>query len=318
MSNGKCISLFLLICMFLFSACSILDDKIDVRLYEENDFISELILKYRQYALVSKEKYRNDDYKFFNKKSKKIAKLTDDEILSTKNNKKIVFSEKEKFEIYNYKNRLFSLVNNNSLKTEYPIKTANLFFFLDCWNYYAFITNDRKQSLYCRQNFIDIFLPTEREFLKENNIFYKNKEVEVVLTKEEKDFFEKFNNDNSINIYFDLDSYKLNGEAIKEIKSLLKYLANLNEQYLVIITGHTDRSGKVIYNNNLALKRANSVYNILIKNGVPKEIIKISGFGSKEPAVITKEKAVNKLNRRVEIRLQKNHNVEQNYLPQPL
>ena len=91
---------------------------------------TELELKYRQYALVSKDRGKKKDYKFFNKKSKRIPKLTDKEILSTRNNPSVVFSEKERFEIHNYKNRLLKLVKNNDMKINYPIKTANLFFFL--------------------------------------------------------------------------------------------------------------------------------------------------------------------------------------------
>lgn len=308
----------LIISVFLFSACTSKNGVIDKKLYENDDFNTELSLKYKQYALVSKNNNKKKDYKYFNKKSKKINKLSDNEILSTKNNKKILFSEKEKFEIYNYKNRLFELVNNNNIKINHPIKTANLFFFLDCWNYYSFIADNYTQAVYCRKNFVDSFLATEREFKHENNIFYKNDNNSIQLTEEERKFFDRFDNTNVVNVYFDYDKYKLNSESLKEIKNFLKYVSSLNEDYIITITGHADRSGNVLYNNRISMKRAKTVYNILIKNGVPAEFIKISSFGSKEPAVITDNKDRNKLNRRVELRLEKNYNVKQDYLPQPL
>ena len=68
----------------------------------------------------------------------------------------------------------------------------------------------------------------------------------------------------------------------------------------------------------MVIQYITTVYNTLVKNGVPAELIKISSFGSKEPAVITNVQDKNKLNRRVELRLEKNYNVKQDYLPQPL
>ena len=237
--------------VFLVSACTLKRDGIDKKLYESDDFGTELSLKYKQYALVSKDNNRKKDYKYFNKKSKKIKKLTDEEILTTKDNKKVLFSEKERFEIHNYKGRLLDLVRNSDVKLNYPIKTANLFFFLDCWNYYSFVSDNYTQAVYCRKNFIDSFLAIERELKHENNVFYKNENQSVQLTEEEKKFFDKFNNDNVTNIYFDYDKYKLNSESSKEIKNFLKYVSTLNGDYLIIITGHTDRIGNTIYNNGL-------------------------------------------------------------------
>ena len=102
------------------------------------------------------------------------------------------------------------------------------------------------------------------------------------------------------------------------MKNFLKYLSSINEDYKVIITGHTDRYGNVFYNNKLSRKRAKTVYNTLIKNGVPSEFVEISGHGSREPFVITDNKNKNKLNRRVEIRVERNYDVKQDYVPQPL
>lgn len=314
---GRTINLLVLI--FFISACSLINKKdVQKELYELDDFNSELILKYQQYALASKNKGIKKDYKYFNKKSKKINKLTDEEILTTKYNKKLLFSEKERFEIYNYKQRLLDLVYDYNIKSTHSIKTSNLFFFLDCWNYYAFISNNYTQAMYCRNNFVDTFLATEREFKQEDNTYYKNDTSNLELTEEEKKFFDKFNNKNYVNIYFDFDSYKLNNEALLEIKNFLKYLSNINEDYKIILIGHTDRYGNVFYNNKLSMKRSKTVYNTLVKNGVPSEFIKINGIGSKDPFVITDNNGKNKLNRRVEIRIEKNYDIKQDYIPQPL
>lgn len=314
---GKKVIFNLFAIVFLLSAC-VSRNVIDKKLYENDDFNSELSLKYKQYALVSRQNGVKKDYRYFDKKSRKIERLSDDEILTVGGSRETLFSEKEKFEIYNYKNRLLDLVNGHNIKANQPIKAANLFFFLDCWNYYSFVTNNYTQAAYCRKNFVDSFLATEREYKHENNVFYKDNNYRIQLTEEEKKFFDRFNNGNVTSIYFDYDNYKPNKESLIEIKNFLKYISNLNEDYMVTIVGHADRIGNVMYNNTLSRKRAKSVYNILVKNGVPAEFIKINSRGSKEPAVITDSKNKNKLNRRVELILEKNYNVKQDYLPQPL
>ena len=137
------------------------------------------------------------------------------------------------------------------------------------------------------------------------------------LTKEEELYYLDFAKNKVINLYFDFDNYKLNPESLTKVSSILRYLNELKEDYKITITGHTDRIGKAIYNNTLARRRANTVYNILIKNGVPRNLITVANMSSKFPQIITKQNEKNQLNRRVEIKIDTGYRI-QDMSPQPM
>lgn len=120
-----------------------------------------------------------------------------------------------------------------------------------------------------------------------------------------------------MDIFFDYDSFKLNDKANEKIKVLLKYINNLKTSYKVSVIGHADRIGKPIYNNNIAIKRANVVFNALVKNGIPRDSINVKSYSSKSPKVITKQKDKNQLNRRVEIILDLDYK-QNDVIPQPI
>lgn len=309
---------FYTLILLMIISCSSRVSKKEKDLMSYNDFKSELSLKYLQYADLLDEREQTKDSRYFRSKSELALKRKYKQLLSTEVNRNILFSEKDRFELLDYKKRLLKLVEENNITSVYPIKTANLFFFLDCWSYYKLKVSDANQAVYCEKNFLVPFLALEREFNEEAYVFYKQKSAEIGLTTEEKEYFDKFNNQNVVNIYFDLNSYKLNNLALKELKAFLKYLSTVMEDYKIVITGHTDRSGNVFYNNQLSRKRARTVENVLVKNGVNKDLISINNTGSKNPSVITKNQDLNKLNRRVEIRIERNFNIKQDNLPQPL
>ena len=66
------------------------------------------------------------------------------------------------------------------------------------------------------------------------------------------------------------------------------------------MTGHTDRSGSDPYNNNLSLRRANAIAEMLAGMGVARNRIEVSGRGESEPKVPTMDGERNPTNRRVE------------------
>ncbi len=291
----------------------------DNDIFEYNDFKSELVLKYRQYATLVKERGQKNSYNYFTKQSQLVySNAADEVLLNTNSSNNLIFTEDLRFKLLDYRNRLLNLAKQHNLKKVYPIKTANLFFFLDCWGYYSLKENEINQANYCQRNFMNLFITLERSLTQEEYISYEAQDKKTNLTNEEKEKFSRFDNDNLINIYFDLNSYKLNATATQDIKTFLKYLSNVMDDYKITLIGHADRTGKVLYNNELSRKRARTVYNILVKNGVPPSLISIENSGSKKPGVITNAQTINKLNRRVEIKLEKNTDLEQDYLPQPL
>jgi outer membrane protein OmpA-like peptidoglycan-associated protein len=68
-----------------------------------------------------------------------------------------------------------------------------------------------------------------------------------------------------------------------------------------MVNGYTDSSGTPKYNQALSLRRANTVANELVKDGVARGEIDIKGFGETHPLVPTADGVREPQNRRVEI-----------------
>jgi outer membrane protein OmpA-like peptidoglycan-associated protein len=69
----------------------------------------------------------------------------------------------------------------------------------------------------------------------------------------------------------------------------------------IMVNGYTDSSGTPKYNQALSLRRANTVANELVKDGVARGEIDIKGFGETHPLVPTADGVREPQNRRVEI-----------------
>ncbi|MDR3078755.1 MAG: OmpA family protein [Rickettsiales bacterium] len=180
-----------------------------------------------------------------------------------------------------------------------PEQMADLYFLFNCWHYFETQNKNLGEATTCKNSFQrlshSLRIGTGKSVLEIGD------SIGMDLTREEEFIFAEFMKNRSISILFDYDAYKLNPTGITKIGLLLKYLNYLNSDYRIIIIGHTDRVGKPIYNNTLARRRANGVFNILLKNGVPRSLITVQHSGSRSPRVITRRGARNQLNRRVEI-----------------
>lgn len=294
-------------------------NKKEKSLITKNDFESQLSLNYFLYSRSLLEKKLVKDAKYFYNKGTEAKNNNDDKLLKIDFGSKKIFSENSKFQLLEYKNRLITLVDKNNLKEVYPIKVAELYFNFNCWNYYDITEINTNQASYCKKEFVNLISKLEREFSEKSNVFYKEENDELIqLTPQERQKFYNFNNKNTTNIYFDLNSFKLNAKALEDIKVFLKYLSTIKEDYYIEIRGNTDRSGNVFYNNDLAIKRARTVYNIIVKNGVPAKYVTITNKSSKDPLIITKDQDVNALNRRVEVEIKRVLDRKIDLMPQPL
>ena len=108
-------------------------------------------------------------------------------------------------------------------------------------------------------------------------------------------------------IYFGHNIYKLSKEIKKTIKDI-HYDYKIENNYIVEVIGHTDRSGSREYNILLSKLRANEVKKYLVKLGVNDENIASYYFGESKPKIITEDGVKEKINRRVEIFINKNKN----------
>ncbi|MDR6957523.1 outer membrane protein OmpA-like peptidoglycan-associated protein [Pseudomonas brassicacearum] len=70
------------------------------------------------------------------------------------------------------------------------------------------------------------------------------------------------------------------------------------------VTGHTDSVGSDAYNQRLSEKRANSVVQYLVENGVPRaSFVSVSGAGESQPVADNKTADGRAMNRRTEIKI---------------
>lgn len=69
----------------------------------------------------------------------------------------------------------------------------------------------------------------------------------------------------------------------------------------IMVVGHTDRVGSQQLNDELSLKRAQSVRSALVAEGLPEAAIEVAGRGEREPLVPTEDEVAEARNRRVEV-----------------
>lgn len=104
------------------------------------------------------------------------------------------------------------------------------------------------------------------------------------------------------NIFFDFDKADLKPESIPELTKLV----NLLNEYPIIrveIGAHTDSDGSDEYNIGLSQRRAQSVVNWLIENGIVDGRLVSKGYGETTPLATNETVEGRALNRRVEFKL---------------
>jgi len=97
---------------------------------------------------------------------------------------------------------------------------------------------------------------------------------------------------------FDVNSATLKAGASTEINRVSQVLVQY-PQTNVQIAGHTDSSGSETYNQTLSERRAMSVQNALIQQGVDSMRLQTIGFGEGQPIADNATEAGRQLNRRV-------------------
>ena len=102
-------------------------------------------------------------------------------------------------------------------------------------------------------------------------------------------------------IYFDYDKSDLSVTASSQIRSLAKALKS-NNSSKVSIEGHCDERGTREYNLALGERRANSVKELLVLNGVDSKRISTVSFGEEKPAVSGSNESAWSKNRRAVVK----------------
>jgi peptidoglycan-associated lipoprotein len=101
-------------------------------------------------------------------------------------------------------------------------------------------------------------------------------------------------------VYFEFDKASLTSKSIQTLKSAVDAL-NENSSIKVTLSGHADERGTREYNLALGQRRAESVSDYLVLNGINKSRITVKSFGEEKPLAFGQDEASYAKNRRVEI-----------------
>ncbi len=98
-------------------------------------------------------------------------------------------------------------------------------------------------------------------------------------------------------VLFDFDRYNLKPEGVVEVNNVV----NILKQYpgdVLTVEGHTDSVGTDQYNMGLGQRRADSIKNHMVQNGISSGRISTVSYGESRPAVPNDSPANRALNRR--------------------
>lgn len=101
-------------------------------------------------------------------------------------------------------------------------------------------------------------------------------------------------------VYFDFDKTNLTSKSLQTLKSVVDAL-NDNSQLNIVLSGHADERGTREYNLALGQRRADTVRQYLILNGVESNRITTKSYGEERPIANGQDEASYAKNRRVQI-----------------
>jgi len=107
------------------------------------------------------------------------------------------------------------------------------------------------------------------------------------------------------NIFYATDSYELMDKSVAELDKLTKFLEE-NPDLEIEISGHTDNVGTNEYNLTLSEKRAQSVVEFLVEQGISIERLTYKGYGEEQPVDTNETDEGRANNRRTEIKILSN------------
>ena len=106
-------------------------------------------------------------------------------------------------------------------------------------------------------------------------------------------------------VFFEFDSYELTPETQAYLNSIIDVLKSIPEAK-IMLDGHASEEGEPAYNDILSMRRAQTVRDYLVSQGIDGERIETIGHGSLIPN--DEEGVVLKRDRRVEIKVIQNNN----------
>ena len=124
------------------------------------------------------------------------------------------------------------------------------------------------------------YLNQKQEFASDSTMEDANYWVEFILPSISKPSVVE-------NIFYDYDKADLRPESKTALNELIAVLRD-NPNVTIEMASHTDRWGSDAYNINLSDRRAKSVVDYLVENGISRERLQPHGYGKSRPKTVTK------------------------------
>ena len=106
-------------------------------------------------------------------------------------------------------------------------------------------------------------------------------------------------------VHFETDKAELTEADFKQLDLVSLYVNADSSVNAIYIDGHTDNTGRRIYNRRLSKERAEAVRDYLVSKGIPDVIIRTRYHGERFPVADNDSKKNKALNRRTTIRLER-------------
>lgn len=103
------------------------------------------------------------------------------------------------------------------------------------------------------------------------------------------------------NALFAINSAALTNDGKAAIDNVVSQLATFDKVDSIVVTGHTDSTGAASYNQGLSERRAASVRDYMVSQGIDAGLITSAGRGEEEPVADNTTRDGRKQNRRVEV-----------------
>jgi outer membrane protein OmpA-like peptidoglycan-associated protein len=104
-------------------------------------------------------------------------------------------------------------------------------------------------------------------------------------------------------VHFEIDKATLTDDDKKALDNVILYVTHDPSVTSIYVDGHTDSSGRRIYNRRLSKVRAETVRDYLINKGLSEDSIRTRYHGERYPVAKNNSKENKKMNRRTTVRL---------------
>lgn len=289
---------------FLLSSCIFSSSKQNINKKDEfvtfNEVLSE---SYESYARLQKKFRNNLSAEFFMSRAEQVrAGGNIGPIRVNRSLDSVDISIADEIKVSERK--VIALTSMRDTKERYPIETAQAQFNYDCWLSEVSGLSTKQDIINCKDGFNEVISKLESILIKESKMKSKLHAPDIYPdTNSKYDKLRKaaFKMPKIHSIDFDYDSFKVTEEVSSQVALLIDHLDGLNGDYRVVISGFADRSGSKLYNDSIAFKRARSVEQLLIKAGIPKELVSINSYGEENTQIITKDNKKIQMNRQVKV-----------------